>query len=106
MYDVAAIAVEHPNPVPTRAFAYFLLVTFGISWVLIGVYVLAPEWATLFAGWSFLPFFVGNITLAILAQPYDTWLLVMVAVGVVWWNRDAMFTRGSAVTRVIPGERS
>lgn len=46
MYDVAAIAVEHPNPVPTRAFAYFLLVTFGISWVLIGVYVLAPEWAS------------------------------------------------------------
>jgi len=86
-----------------------------------------------FAEWSFLPFFVGNIVLAILvtpifnatrgslllpmlfhwqlinpfwpdAQPWDTWLLVVVAGIVVWWNRETMFTREGAVTEVIPGE--
>lgn len=84
-----------------------------------------------FAAWDFLPFFVGNITLALLvtpifnsargsllwpmlfhwqlinpfwadAQPWDTWLLVAVSVVVVWWNRDTMFTRDGAVTEVIP----
>lgn len=86
-----------------------------------------------FAEWSFLPFFIGNIVLAILvtpmfnaargsvlipmlfhwqlinpfwpdAQPYDTWILVAVAAIVVWWNRETMFTRDGAVTKVIPGE--
>jgi membrane protease YdiL (CAAX protease family) len=85
-----------------------------------------------FAEWSFLPFFVGNITLAILvtpifnatrgsllipmlfhwqlinpfwpdAQPWDTWLLVGVAAVVVWWNRKTLFTRDGAVTDVIQG---
>jgi len=84
-----------------------------------------------FAGWSFLPFFVGNVTLAVLvtpifnsargsllwpmlfhwqlinpfwpdAQPWDTWILVVVALGVVWWNRATLFTRKGAVTEVIP----
>ena len=87
-----------------------------------------------FADWNFLPFFVGNITLALLvtpifnsargsllwpmlfhwqlinpfwadAQPWDTWLLVAVSVVVVWWNRDTMFTREGAVTEVIPAAR-
>jgi hypothetical protein len=86
-----------------------------------------------FAEWSFLPFFVGNIVLALLvtpmfnasrgsllipmlfhwqlinpfwpdAQPYDTWILVGVAAVVVWWNRETMFTREGAATEVIPGE--
>lgn len=86
---------------------------------------------TVFAGWNFLPFFVGNITLAVLvtpifnrtggslfwpmlfhwqlinpfwpdAQPYDTWILVVVAIGIVWWNRKTMFARAGAVTEVIP----
>ncbi|PFG63926.1 hypothetical protein AXZ77_2549 [Thioclava sp. ES.031] len=86
-----------------------------------------------FAQWSFLPFFIGNITLAVLvtpifnaargslllpmlfhwqlinpfwpdAQPWDTWILVGVAAVVVWWKRDMMFTREDAVTEVIPGE--
>lgn len=86
-----------------------------------------------FAEWSFLPFFIGNITLAVLvtpilnatrgglllpmlfhwqlinpfwpdAQPWDTWLLVGVAVIVVWWKRDKMFSREGAMTDVIPGE--
>lgn len=86
-----------------------------------------------FAEWSFLPFFIGNITLAILvtpifnaargslalpmlfhwqlinpfwpdAQPWDTWILVVVAAVVVWWKRDMMFSREGAVTQVIPDE--
>jgi hypothetical protein len=88
---------------------------------------------TVFAGWNFLPFFVGNVTLAVLvtpifnrsqgsllwpmlfhwqlinpfwpdAQPYDTWIFVAVAVVVVWWNRDTLFTRQGAVTEVFPGK--
>ena len=87
---------------------------------------------TVFASWNFLPFFVGNVTIAVLvtpifnrargsllwpmlfhwqlinpfwpdAQPYDTWILLAVTVVVVWWNRDTMFTRKDAVTEVIPG---
>ncbi len=89
---------------------------------------------TVFAAWNFFPFLVGNITIAILitpifnsargsllwpmlfhwqlinpfwpdAQPYDTWILVAVAVVVVWWNRETMLSRDSAVTDVIPAER-
>lgn len=88
-----------------------------------------------FAGWNFLPFFIGNITLAVLvtpilngtrgsllwpvlfhwqlinpfwadAQPWDTWILVVVTALVVWWNRDTMFQREGAVTHVIPTPRS
>jgi membrane protease YdiL (CAAX protease family) len=86
-----------------------------------------------FADWNFLPFFVGNVTLAVLvtpilnaargslllpmafhwqlinpvwpdAQPWDTWILVAVAAVIVWWKREEMFSREGAVTEVIPGE--
>lgn len=88
-----------------------------------------------FAEWSFLPFFVGNVTLAVLvtpifnrargsllwpmlfhwqlinpfwpdAQPWDTWILVGVAVVVVRWNRDTMLARGDAATEVLPAPRA
>ena len=88
-----------------------------------------------FADWNFLPFFIGNVTLAVLvtpifnraggsllwpmlfhwqlinpfwpdAQPWDTWILVVLAVIVVWWNRASMFTRDGAVTRVLPAART
>jgi len=88
-----------------------------------------------YENWSFLPFLVGNITLAILvtpifnasrgslllpmlfhwqlinpfwpdAQPWDTWILVAVAVVVVWLDRKRMFSREGAITDVIPGEGS
>ncbi len=81
--------------------------------------------STVYATWNFLPFFVGNVVLAVLvtpivnrtggsllwpmlyhwqlinpfwpdAQPWDTWILVAVAVVVVWWNRDAMLSRKGA----------
>lgn len=87
--------------------------------------------STVYADLSFLPFFVGNVTLAVLvtpifnktrgsllwpmlfhwqlinpfwpdAQPWDTVILVAVTAVVVWWNRSAMFTRAEAVTRVVP----
>lgn len=87
--------------------------------------------STVYADWSFLPFFIGNVTLAVLvtpifnrargsllwpmmfhwqlinpfwpdAQPWDTVLLVVVVVVVVWWNRDMMFARRGSVTEVIP----
>ncbi len=86
-----------------------------------------------YENWSFLPFFIGNVTLAILvtpifnasrgslllpmlfhwqliipfwpdAQPWDTRILVVVAVVVVWLNRKTMFTRDGAVTEVIPSK--
>lgn len=85
---------------------------------------------TVFAEWNFLPFFIGNVTLAVLvtlifnsargsllwpmlfhwqlinpfwpdAQPWDTWILVVVAAIVVWCNRDTMFTRDGAVSEVV-----
>lgn len=87
-----------------------------------------------FADWNFLPFFIGNVTLAVLvtpifndargsllwsmlfhwqlinpfwpdAQPWDTWILAGVALVVVWWNRDKMFGRDRAMTEVVPAAR-
>ncbi len=84
-----------------------------------------------FADWNFLPFFIGNVTLAILvtpifndargslllpmlfhwqlinpfwpdAQPWDTWLLVAAVVGLAWFARARLFSRESAVTAVVP----
>lgn len=103
----------------------------GLAW---GIWHLPAFYlaGVVFAEWSFLPFFVGNIVLAILvtpifnasrgsllipmlfhwqlinpfwpdAQPFDTLILVGVTAVVVWWNRDTMFTRQGAVTEVIPG---
>ena len=86
---------------------------------------------TVFGGWDVWSFFIGNTTLGVLvtpilnrsrgsllwpmlfhwqlinpfwpdAQPWDTWILVAVAVLVVWWSRDSMFTRQGAVTEVVP----
>lgn len=40
------------------------------------------------------------------AQPYDTYLLIVAAVLVVWWHRQIMFTKKWAVTEVIPNYRN
>ncbi len=40
------------------------------------------------------------------AQPYDTFLLIVVAVLVVLWNRKDMFTKEGAVTEVIPHRKT
>lgn len=81
--------------------------------------------------WAFAPFFIGCITISIIvtalfnasrgsillsalfhfflmnpllpdAQPYDTYLLIAVAVVIVCLNRKTMFTRVGAITEVIP----
>ncbi|MEQ9021416.1 MAG: CPBP family intramembrane glutamic endopeptidase [Pseudomonadales bacterium] len=81
--------------------------------------------------WSFTTFFLGCLAISIIAtalfnrsggsillsaffhfslmnpifpdtQPYDTYLLIVVAVLVVWWNPAAMFTSTSSVKEVIP----
>ena len=86
---------------------------------------------TVQSGWSFTPFFVGNVALAVLvtplfnaargsillpmlfhwqlinplwpdAQPYDTYLLVLLAALAVWVNRRTMLTRSEVVTVVVP----
>ena len=131
------------------ALVAFVGITFLITWGLIGVYILFPDTAatwglwhlpafflsnTVFANWGFLPFFVGNVVLAVLvtpifnqtqgsllwpmlfhwqlinpfwpdAQPWDTWILVAVAAIILWWNRDTMFRREGAVTEVVPTRR-
>lgn len=87
--------------------------------------------STVFGGWNFLPFFFGNVVLAVIvtpilnssggsllwpmlfhwqlinpfwpdAQPWDTWILAGIAVVFIWWNRKTMFSRAGAVTEVIP----
>jgi len=81
--------------------------------------------------WSFAPFFIGCVALSIIvtalfnqsngsilltaffhfmlmnpifpdAQPYDTYLIIVIAAIVVWVNRKEMFTKEGAFTRVIP----
>lgn len=122
------------QPILQRLVAPFWAGTFiGAIW---GIWHLPAFFlsGTVFSEWGFLPFFIGNITLAVLvtplfnnahgsilwpmlfhwqlinpfwpdAQPYDTWILVAVTAVVVWWNRDTMFTRTSySVTEVVPGE--
>lgn len=87
--------------------------------------------STVYAEWSFLPFFFGNVALAVLvtpifnaargsllwsmlfhwqlinpvwpdARPWDTVILMGLAALMVWWNRARMFARAGAVTEVVP----
>lgn len=39
------------------------------------------------------------------AQPYDTYLLIIAAAFIVWWNRREMFKQEGAITEVIPNQR-
>jgi membrane protease YdiL (CAAX protease family) len=83
------------------------------------------------SAWSLTPFLMGTVALSVIvtplfnssrgsillpavfhlqlinplwpdAQPYDTYLFVVVAAVVVWLNRDAMFSLQGAVTDVLP----
>ncbi len=40
------------------------------------------------------------------AQPYDTYLLILVAFLIVWWKRDDMLKQEDAVVEVIPHEKA
>lgn len=82
--------------------------------------------------WSFLPFFIGTVSVSLIvtpmfnaskgsillpvlfhfqlnnplwpdAQPYDTIFFAAAAAVIVWLNRGTMFSRKVAVTEVIPG---
>ena len=84
------------------------------------------------SAWSFSPFFAGSVAISVImtplfnssrgsillpalfhfqlinpiwpdAQPHDTYLFVVTAVLVVWFNRKKMFVREGAVDRIIPG---
>lgn len=81
--------------------------------------------------WSFVPFFIGCVALSVIvtplfnrsngsilltaffhfmlmnpifpdAQPYDTWIIIVIASIVVISNRKTMFVREGTITRVIP----
>ncbi len=81
--------------------------------------------------WAVAPFFVGCIALSVIvtplfntsrgsvlltavfhftvmnpvlpdAEPYDTYILVVVAAVIVWLNRQTIFTRKNAITEVVP----
>ena len=83
------------------------------------------------SAWSFLPFFLGTIALCVFvsplfnasrgsiflpalfhlmlinpvwpdAEPYDTYLVSLIAVVIVWLNRTTMFTRKYSFTEVVP----
>lgn len=86
--------------------------------------------------WSFMAFFSGCLAISVIAtalfnsshgsillsaffhfslmnpifpdaQPYDTYLLIVTACIIVWWNRKDMFTEETAVKKVVPnGGRS
>lgn len=85
--------------------------------------------------WSFAAFFVGCLAISVIAtalfnqsggsilltaffhftlmnplfpdaQPYDTWLLVVVALLIVWSNRTVMLTPLMGITRVVPSHAS
>ncbi|MGC9370198.1 MAG: CPBP family intramembrane glutamic endopeptidase [Paracoccaceae bacterium] len=103
----------------------------GVTW---GVWHLPAFYlsGTVQSGWSFTPFFIGNIALAVIvtplfnaargsillpmlfhwqlinpawpdAQPYDTYVFAGVAALIVWLNRATMLTRAGACTNVVPG---
>ena len=83
------------------------------------------------AAWGFMPFFAGSVACSIIltaffneargsillamlfhfqmnnplwpdAQPYDMYVYVAAAVVIVWLNRQALFSRSTAVTEIIP----
>lgn len=105
----------------------------GASW---GIWHLPAFYlsGTIQSGWSFTPFFIGNVALAVIvtplfnsargsillpmifhwqlinplwpdAQPWDAGLFVGVAVVAVWIHRGAMFTRDGAVVDVVPARQ-
>ncbi len=68
------------RPVPTAALLPFTLITFAISWGILGLYIFLPDQAT---GWF------GAIN-----GKHPAFVLA------VWINRRAMLTRDGAVTEV------
>lgn len=84
------------EPVAFGALLPFLLITFGLAWGILALFIFLPERMTA------LFHFQLNNPIWPDAQPYDSALFVAVAVLVTWLNRKTMFTREGAVTGVIP----
>jgi membrane protease YdiL (CAAX protease family) len=86
---------------------------------------------TVYSAWGYIPFFIGTMTVGIImtplfnssrgsillpallhwqlinplwpdVQPYDNWLMLIIAVVVVWFNRSTMFSRQGAIIEVLP----
>lgn len=109
---------------------FWAAITLGIIWGIwhLPAFLLS---GTQQSNWSFAPFFAGCIALSIIvtplfnasggsillsaffhymvmnplfpdAEPYDTYILLIVAIFIVWNNRKTMFTKEEAIKRVIP----
>lgn len=117
-------------PILQRVFApIWSAIILGIAWGIwhLPAFLIS---GTQQSAWSFTPFLLGTITISVLitivfnasrgsvflsalmhfqfmnpiwpdAQPYDTYVLVIVTLVTVWLNRKAMFTREGAITGVI-----
>lgn len=116
--------------IPVSSLIPFLLITFGLAWGIwhMPAFLLS---GTQQSEWSFVPFLIGCIALSIIvtplfnrsngsillaaffhfmlmnpifpdAQPYDTWIIIVIAVIVVLTNRKTMFIKKGAVTTIIP----
>ncbi|MGW8247948.1 MAG: CPBP family intramembrane glutamic endopeptidase [Acidiferrobacterales bacterium] len=86
---------------------------------------------SVYSTWSFAPFFLGTVAVSVImtpmfnrsrgsillpalfhlqlinplwpdAQPYDNWIMIAIAVVVVWFNRATMFSRQGGITEVVP----
>ena len=153
-------SVREAYHIPFRSFCPFVLISFGLAWGILGVYIFVPQWMEAlfgqltgnhplfflavyapaiasfilvvhhggFAGmrrflgrallWrcsmAWYAFLVIGIPLIFIVGsamrgnlftepfPYDTYLLIVVAVLVVWWNRMDMLMKEGAVREVIP----
>ena len=105
-----------------RALLPFFLLTFGIAWGVLALFMAMPDRLTALFGPVLISVIVtplfnasrGSILLPLLchfqlngpawpdAQPFDNGLFAATAVLVVWLNRRTMFSRQGAATEVIP----
>jgi membrane protease YdiL (CAAX protease family) len=85
------------------------------------------------SNWSFTPFFLGCIAISIIvtalfnasqgsilvaaffhfmlmnplfpdAEPFDSYLLTLIALPILWWNREMMFTKTRSIVEIIPSK--
>jgi membrane protease YdiL (CAAX protease family) len=120
-------------PLLQRKFApFWAALTVGIIWGVWHLPAFLAG-GTQQSAWAFMPFFTGTIAISIIitalvnasrgsillaafmhfqlinpiwpdAQPYDTYLLIIVAAFVVWFNRKLMFSLEGGITQVVPSK--